>query len=197
MRNATSTNLDKPKPPLRKAKLPTADDAALFRDAVGDARKLPDPGRLPPPPPYAKPIPRQRMRGDPPAHDLLTDHVMDSPNKDEALSFQRPGLSTQTLRRLRRGHWAVKDELDLHGLNREQAREQFVAFLHECQERDSRCVRIIHGKGLSSKNHEPVLKQLVKSWLMQREDVLAFVQARPEEGGSGAVIAMLKRVKNN
>jgi len=120
---------------------------------------------------------------------------MDSLDAADPLTFQRPGLSQQAIRRLRRGHWVVKDELDLHGLNREQAREQLVAFLHECQRRDSRCVRIIHGKGLSSKNNEPVLKQLVKSWLMQREDVLAFVQARPAEGGSGAVIVMLKRGK--
>ncbi|MDP1682956.1 MAG: Smr/MutS family protein [Burkholderiales bacterium] len=195
MRSATSTNLAKPKPPSQKANIPTADDAALFRDAVGDARKLPDPERLPPPPPYAKPIPRQRLTGDPPAHDLLTDHVMDSLDAGDPLTFQRPGLSQQTIRRLRRGHWVVKDELDLHGLNREQAREQLVAFLNECQQRDSRCVRIIHGKGLSSRNNEPVLKQLVKSWLMQREDVLAFVQARPAEGGSGAVIVMLKQGK--
>ena len=89
----------------------------------------------------------------------------------------------------------MKDELDLHGLNREQARVQLVAFLAECQQRDSRCVRIIHGKGLSSKNNEPVLKLLVKSWLMQREDVLTFVQAAPADGGSGAVVVLLKRGK--
>ncbi|MBT9613163.1 MAG: Smr/MutS family protein [Burkholderiales bacterium] len=194
MRNATSTNLAKPKPPALKANIPTADDAALFRDAVGDARTLPDSGRLPPPPPYVKPIPRQRLSGDPPAHDLLTDHVTDNLESDP-LIFQRPGLSQQVIRRLRRGHWVVKDELDLHGLTREQARAQLVAFLDECRQRDSRCVRIIHGKGLSSRNNEPVLKQLVKSWLMQREDVLAFVQAPLAEGGSGAVIALLKREK--
>ncbi len=195
MRIVTSTNLVKLKPPLRKPNIPTVDDTALFRDAVGDARKLPDSGRLPPPPPYAKPIPRQRFVGDPPAHDLLTDHVTDNLEASNPLTFQRSGLSLQAIRRLRRGYWVVKDELDLHGLNREQAREQLVAFLNECQQRDSRCVRIIHGKGLSSRNNEPVLKQLVKSWLMQREDVLAFVQARPEEGGSGAVVVMLKRGK--
>ena len=185
----------KPKPPTQKPNIPTAADAALFRDAVGDTRKLPDPGRLPPPPPNVKPIPRQRLSGDPPAHDLLTDHVTDNPETSDPLTFQRPGLSQQVIRRLRRGHWVVKDELDLHGLNREQARVQLVAFLAECQQRDSRCVRIVHGKGLSSKNNEPVLKQLVKSWLMQREDVLAFVQAPVAEGGSGAVVVLLKRGK--
>ena len=196
MRSVISTNLAKPKlPSQKKTNIPTADDAALFRNAVGDARKLPDSNRLPPPPPYVKPIPRQRLSGDSPAHDLLTDHITGILATSDPLTFQRPGLSAQVIRRLRRGHWDVKDELDLHGLNREQAREQLVAFLNECRLRESRCVRIIHGKGLSSKNNEPVLKQLVKSWLIQREDVLAFVQAPPTEGGSGAVVVMLKRGK--
>jgi len=67
--------------------------------------------------------------------------------------------------------------------------------LNHCQLHQAKCVRIIHGKGLSSKNNEPVLKQLVRNWLIQRPDVLAFVPAQPAEGGSGAVIVLLKRGK--
>ena len=179
------------KPPSKSPVTLASDDAALFRDAVGDAKPIPDAGRITPPRPRAKPIPRQRQNNDQPAHDLLSDHLPQG--IDTELTFLRPGVSPQALRRLRRGHWLIKDELDLHGLTRDQARERLVAFLNHCQQHDSRCVRIIHGKGLSSKNHEPVLKQLVKSWLMQREDVLAFVPARPAEGGGGAVIVLLKR----
>ena len=181
------------KPPSKPPVTLAGDDAALFRHAVGDAKPILDAGRITPPRPRAQPIPRRRQSKDQPAHDLLTDHLPQGIESGDELTFLRPGVSPQALRRLRRGHWLVKDELDLHGLTRDQAREQLVAFLNHCQQRDSRCVRIIHGKGLSSKNHEPVLKQLVKSWLMQREDVLAFVPARPAEGGGGAVIVLLKR----
>jgi len=65
-------------------------------------------------------------------------------------------------------------------------------FLLECKRRTIRCVRIIHGKGLRSPNREPVLKNHVRHWLMQRDEVLAFVEARPADGGSGAVVVLLK-----
>lgn len=191
MRSVISTNLAKPKPPSPTPIVP--DDAEIFRAAVGDAKPIPDAGRITPPRPRVKPIPRQRQSNEQPAHDLLTDHLPQGSETSDELAFQRPGVSPQTMRRLRRGHWAIQDELDLHGLTRDEARTRLVAFLQHCQQRDNRCVRIIHGKGLSSKNQEPVLKQLVKSWLMQREDVLAFVAARPAEGGGGAVIVLLKR----
>lgn len=107
-------------------------------------------------------------------------------------SFIRPGLARQTLRRLRRGEWHTQAELDLHGLTKIEAKQELVEFLHECGRRGARCVRIIHGKGLRSKNREPILKLHVRHWLMQRDEVLAFVQARPVDGGSGAVIVLLK-----
>jgi DNA-nicking Smr family endonuclease len=183
------------KPPSKTSITLAPDDAALFRDAVGEAKPIPDAGRIAPPRPRAHPLPRQRSSTDHAAPDLLSDHLPQAIETNDELTFLRPGVAAQALRRLRRGHWLIKDELDLHGLTRDQARESLVSFLNHCEQHDSRCVRIIHGKGLSSKNHEPVLKQLVKSWLMQREEVLAFVPARPAEGGGGAVIVLLKRGK--
>ncbi len=53
-------------------------------------------------------------------------------------------------------------------------------------------MRIIHGKGLHSPNREPVLKQHVRHWLTQRNEVLAYVQAQPAEGGGVAVMVLLK-----
>ncbi len=173
----------------------TGEDAALFREAVSGARPLPPPNRVAPAPRRARPVPRQTLDDE---RRVLTEMLSDpiawhEAETGEALAFLRPGLNAQVLRKLRRGHWVIERELDLHGFNREEARLRLAGFLNECKRRQIRCVRIIHGKGLGSKNREPVLKQLVRAWLMQRDEVLAFTQARPVDGGSGAVIVMLKR----
>lgn len=194
MPSATSTNLAKPKPP-QAPQATTPDDASLFRAAVGDVSPLPDPGRIAPTPARVAPTPRRRTSDAPATPDLLSDHVPHDSAADNELGFLRPGVAPQTLRRLRRGHWPVAEELDLHGMNRDAARTSLVAFLNHCHLHLAKCVRIIHGKGLSSKNNEPVLKQLVRNWLIQRPDVLAFVPAQPAEGGSGAVIVLLKHGK--
>ena len=110
----------------------------------------------------------------------------------DELNFLREGLASDTLRKLRRGYWLIQNQIDLHGLTVAEARPALVAFLNECLHDGLRCVRIIHGKGLGSKNGEPVLKRKVSSWLMQREEILAFCQARRTEGGGGAAIVLLR-----
>src|SRR5690606_1484314 len=111
---------------------------------------------------------------------------------DESLSYRRAGLGTDVVRKLRRGHWTVSAQLDLHGLRVDEAREAVAEFLRECVRQERRCVRIIHGKGLGSANRTPVLKEKVRRWLTQKDEVLAFVEARPDDGGSGVVLALLK-----
>jgi DNA-nicking Smr family endonuclease len=111
---------------------------------------------------------------------------------DAALSFCRDGISPQTVRKLRQGKWVIQDQLDLHGLTRDEAREELVVFLNDAQKRGLRCVRVVHGKGLGSLNREPVLKGRVRHWLTQRDDVLAFTQARAQDGGSGALVVLLR-----
>lgn len=125
----------------------------------------------------------------------MSDHVPLAVSAGGALSFVRAGLQRQVLRRLRRGGTAVEDELDLHGLTVAQARLLLLSFLDESRGRDVRTVRIIHGKGMRSENREAVLKGKVAGWLMQREDVLAFTQARASDGGSGAVVVLLKGMR--
>jgi DNA-nicking Smr family endonuclease len=96
------------------------------------------------------------------------------------------------LARLRRGHWSVQGELDLHRLTREEARDALTEFLNEARAAGWRCVRVVHGKGLSSPNREPVLKGKVRLWLAQRDEVLAYCEAPHHSGGSGAVLVLLK-----
>lgn len=168
-------------------------DIALFHEAVRDVAPLPAPDKVLPAPKHLPPIPR-KISGEerPGPDDSLSDNIGLEIGAGDEWAFLRPGLSRQTLRRLRRGYWEIQAQFDLHGLTRDEARQKLVAFLGTCAHRGFRCVRVIHGKGLSSPNGEPVLKALVGGWLSQRDDVLAFCQARPEEGGSGAVLVLLR-----
>jgi DNA-nicking Smr family endonuclease len=132
---------------------------------------------------------------------VLGDTLSDSPawqqglENGEELLFRRDGLSQQHIRKLRRGHWKVQDHLDLHGLIATEARALTAAFLAHAIRNGLRCVRIVHGKGLSSPNREPVLKKKLSGWLAQRDEVLAYCQAPQPEGGGGAVLVLLRATK--
>ena len=104
----------------------------------------------------------------------------------------RNGLSRTTLRKLRRGTWPVQESLDLHGNNSDAARKLLQEFLHEATQRGLRCVLVIHGKGMNSRSGEAVLRKLTRHWLTQHTHVLAFCDAMPREGGSGAALVLLK-----
>lgn len=179
--------------PIQPA-LPEA-DREFFLSALSDVEPITPHGRFLHSPPRLPPIPLSKLRDEREViHESLHDPIRwdeEAENGDE-VSFVRPGLSRQTLRRLRRGEWVSQAELDLHGLTKIEAKLELADFLYECKRRGTRCVRIIHGKGLRSKNREPVLKHHVRHWLSQRDEVLAFVQARPIDGGGGAVMVLLK-----
>jgi len=182
---------------MRKPRKPVVrpEDADLFRASVSDVTPLPPPGKVEHDRPLPRPIPVQRLRDD---REALADSLSDAMPWDsgietgDELSFTRNGIGPQMLKKLRRGHWVVQDELDLHGLTSPEARALLVEFLNHCRRRGLRCVRIIHGKGLRSTNREPVLKRKVAHWLMQRQEILAFCQARRSDGGGGAVVVLLK-----
>ncbi|AAZ96953.1 conserved hypothetical protein [Thiobacillus denitrificans ATCC 25259] len=182
-----------PQTPLEPAA--PADGRLLFRRAVADVVPLPPAGRAEPTRPRLKPIARQRQRDE---RQVLVDALSDpwdweaAASTGEELFFVRPGVPSAALRKLRRGGWVIRAELDLHGLTADEARVALAAFLNRCMIEDRRCVRIIHGKGLRSKNRLPVLKNKVRHWLTQRDDVLAFCQARAVDGGTGAVLVLLK-----
>ena len=167
----------------------------LFRRAVAGAQALRAPERVllrPAPPP---PIPRQRLLDERAAlRESLSDSVdLDSLlETDQELSYRAPGIGPDVLRKLRRGHWVIQAELDLHGLRRDEARAALLEFTHAAQQRDVRCVRVIHGKGLGSPGREGVLRHKVRGWLLQMRDVLAFCQAGPHDGGAGALLVLLR-----
>lgn len=166
-----------------------------FAEEFGDVTPLSHHGRYLHPVAHLPPIPLSRLKDEREAIlESMEDPIRwqeDVEMGDDA-SFVRPGLSRQTLRRLRQGDWLIQAELDLHGLTKLEAKIEMAEFLHECKCRGVRCVRIIHGKGLRSPNREPVLKIHVRHWLTQRDEILAFVTARPADGGAGAMVVLLK-----
>lgn len=170
-------------------------DADLFRRSIGEVAPLPSPDKMLPDMPRPLPIPRQHLADEQAAlkeslsDEFNVDTLLDT---DEALSYARNGIGPDTLRKLRRGHWVIQGQLDLHGMRRDEAREALGEFLRAALRRGQRCVRIIHGKGLGSVNKEPVLKNKVRAWLVQKEEVIAFCQARAADGGSGALVVLLK-----
>ena len=166
-------------------------DAALFRDAMRNVVPLAPTDKIILSAIHPPPIPLQFQPDRSTPHDALSDDIRPMEPSDE-WAFLRPGVSRQTLRRLRRGYWKIEAQLDLHGLTREEARLALVAFMDASGESGKRCLRVIHGKGFGSQNREPVLKTRIGGWLSQREDVLAFCQASPAEGGSGAVLVLLR-----
>ena len=170
----------------------------LFTRAVGAVRALPPkhrPGhRATLPPMQTPPIAVQHQRDEKAVmREAISDEfdVETLLDTDEALSFRRPGMGPDVIRKLRRGGWAIQAQLDLHGLRREDAREALVAFIKDVTKMGWRCVRVVHGKGLGSPGKTPVLKGRVQSWLIQKSEVLAFVQARPAQGGAGALVVLL------
>ena len=164
----------------------TSDD---FKKAVADVAPLKAERRIEHQRARVAPVPRQRHRDEAAA---LAESLAGPLSADEALetgeelAYLREGMARQTLRKLRRGHWAIQDGVDLHGLTREQASAVVVEFLEYCLARGLRCVRIVHGKGLG------ILKAKLKRWLPQRDEVLAFCQAPATEGGSGALLVLLR-----
>jgi DNA-nicking Smr family endonuclease len=167
----------------------------LFERAVGPVQRLAPHGRVEPQRPRPRPVPQQRQADERAVmHEALSDgfDVETLLHTDEHLSFRRPGIGPDVVRRLRLGHWSIQAEIDLHGLRTDEARTQLATFVREAQRRGLRCIRVVHGKGLGSPGKTPVLKGRVHSWLVQKSEVLAFVQARPADGGAGALIVLLR-----
>lgn len=168
----------------------------LFMQAMRGVTPLQHSPRRPPGPHPAPALPLQRWADEAQAlHEAMSDEfdVSTLLDTDGRLSFHRPGIGPDVPLKLRKGHWSIQAELDLHGLRRDEAREVLGQFLHQSRKQGLRCVRIVHGKGLGSPGRSPILRPRVYSWLVQKKAVLAFAQAKPLHGGSGAVVVLLAR----
>lgn len=178
----------------RERQRQAAAEQALFASSVGAVHKLPDRGLAELKRPLPEPHPRQRELDEQAAvRETLSDAVDHESLllTDDGLSFRRPGIAPDVVGKLRRGHWALQGQIDLHGLNRDEARQKLADYLREAQRRGLRCIRVVHGKGLGSPGRQPVLKGKVQRWLAQCAEVIAFAQASGPQGGAGALVVLL------
>ncbi|MEY4563924.1 MAG: hypothetical protein RLZZ618_3201, partial [Pseudomonadota bacterium] len=170
-------------------------ERALFSHTVGRVNALPAASRAPLKRPPPAPEPLQRQQDEEAAlRSTISDEfdVESLLETDDTLSYRRADIGPDVVRKLRRGEWSIQGEIDLHGMRRDEAREGLAAFLREAARHGQRCVRVVHGKGNGSPGREPVLKGKVRSWLVQKQEVIAFVQARASDGGAGALIVLLR-----
>ena len=127
--------------------------------------------------------------------DPLQKHVdgsLETLYQEDKVAFIAPGLHKNVLKKLRKGHYGLDADIDLHGLSSREALPQLLGFLHHCVEDGCRCVHIVHGKGYHSTEKQPVLKNDINLWLRQHKDVLAFSSAPSRAGGAGAVFVLLR-----
>jgi DNA-nicking Smr family endonuclease len=178
----------------------TATEEDLWEQAVAGVKRVdPGPGvaapRAPPPAPEGFWHPdydaidelRALVRGDAP---------FDLSDSDEFVEGKVTGLDPAVVRKLRKGEYAVQGHVDLHGLTREEAKAEVARFLRASRQSGKRCVLLVHGRGIHSKDQMPVLKEALRSWLATARfgrHVLAFATARPQDGGAGALYVLLRR----
>ncbi len=96
---------------------------------------------------------------------------------------------------LRNGLYSIQEQIDLHGLSREQAREAVEEFVNRCSRFRSCCVKVIHGRGINSPNDKAILKESLQKWLSTRRmsrHVVAYASAPLKDGGVGAIYLLLK-----
>jgi DNA-nicking Smr family endonuclease len=166
----------------------------MFVRAVGAVKPIPEKARVlnlgkrPEPRPLQQDLDDQAALQESMSDEFDVSTLLDV---DDQLSFRRPGIGTDITRKLRKGEWSLQGQLDLHGLRSDEAREALGQFVRDAKRMGWRCVRVVHGKGLGSPGKEPVLKSKVQRWLVQKNEVLAFVQAKPSDGGAGALVVLL------
>jgi DNA-nicking Smr family endonuclease len=166
----------------------------LFTRAVGKVAPITNQARVwsTPQRPSTRPL-QQDLDNEAVMHESMSDEFDISTllDVDDQLSFRRPGIGTDVTRKLRKGEWSIQGQIDLHGLRSDEARNAMGQFIRDAKRMGWRCVRVVHGKGLGSPGKEPVLKSKVQRWLVQKNEVLAFVQAKPSDGGGGALVVLL------
>ena len=178
------------------------DDSQHFREAMSDVTPLSKDNKkiISGPGPNIKPshpAPDDEQEAMTHLFELVKGSIqMDITLTDEYIEGSVKGFSKKLMKRLKKGEFPIQDHIDLHGLTKQEAETKVKDFLVQSHKLGLRCVLIVHGRGLNSPDTFPVLKESVPIWLSRgqiRKIVLAFVTARPYDGGAGAVYVLLKK----
>jgi len=171
------------------------DELALFREEMRDAQPLKHDPLV-----HSKAKPDAKLRSHEDLNDMTRSESFSnmvsaqSVGSEEYLEYRGPGIQHRTFAKLRTGKIHIEAELDLHGMTLANTESILSEFLTQCQEDQIRYIRIIHGKGWSSKDNIPVLKSTLNLWLRQSTSVLAFCSATIDDGGTGALYVLLKKI---
>lgn len=174
-------------------------DEELFKREMDGVRKIPQDGRIP-----KKSIPkapRLLSEDDEIIHTLnmLVDGDIEFRINDTAEyieGYNVKDYDPNVLKKLKKGEIAYQDYIDLHGKTKDEAKNLVKNFIEQSRKFGMRCVLIIHGKGIHSKDYMPVLKESLKSWLSGKstgKHILAFCSAIPRDGGTGAIYVLLRK----
>jgi DNA-nicking Smr family endonuclease len=167
------------------------DDEKAFQEAMRGVRRLESDAR-PLDRPGPAPVARFRREDE---RAVLEESLAGDPEHasgtGQDLSYRSARVGVPVFRKLRRGGFTVRQEIDLHGLTSIEARQALDEFLKESVDARWHCVKVIHGKGRGSGHRGPVLKRKLGKWLQTRDEVLAYCSARPVDGGTGAVYVLL------
>jgi DNA-nicking Smr family endonuclease len=170
----------------------TPRDSDLFRLAIGKVQAVKSDKVLLTEANKPKPYPKSQIVNVEEGLSNADEVEVEKVGLEDSLSFTAPGLQYNVLKKLRKGQFGLDAEIDLHGLNSNEAKRQLLHFLHDSVESGCRCVHIVHGKGYRSADKHPVLKNNLNIWLRQHKDVQAFCSASPKNGGTGAVFVLLQ-----
>ena len=173
-------------------KILSQEDSALFRKAIGEVKTVKSDKLLLTTTKKPKPFPHAQPQDKTSGFDEVISSDMEILFQEDSISFVSPGLQKNVLKKLRKGYYDFGGSIDLHGLNSREANLQLSRFIQDSLESGYRCIHIIHGKGYRSPNNEPVLKNNINTWLRQHQEVQAFCSASQKDGGTGAVVVLLK-----
>lgn len=188
-----------PQKPRKEAPLDA--ESRLFLEAVGAVEKVKETRTRvgPPPPPTADQlrIPTEEAESLAALAELISGTgEFDLADSDEFIEGAVQGFDERVMRKLRAGDFSTQAHVDLHGLTRDEAKGALEAFIQKSRSAGHRCVLVVTGRGLHSKDQVPVIKQGVQQWLTRgrlAKAVLAFCTSKPKDGGAGAIYVLLRR----